>query len=202
MMSNQIKGVVLEINKHSCIIMTPEGKFLQVPKPNQSVKPGAEITCRQSNLSRSWLKSGAIAAILTFFMFGFSLYQTMLPTAVAYVSLDINPSIEIGVDKNSQVIEVKGLNEEGKKLLKQVSLKHKNVYLAIEELIAASIENNYLDPGQENLVFAAVTNKSDAETVLVVEEELVYATITKSAAKTLQAPVQVLVTEAKPEVQK
>lgn len=200
-MSNQIKGVVLEVNKHSCIIMTPEGKFQRVPIPNQPVKPGAEITCHQSNLSHSWLKSGAIAAILTLFLFGFSLYQTMLPTAVAYVSLDINPSIEMGVDKNSQVIKAKGLNDEGDNLLKLVSLKNKNVYLAIEELIAASIENNYLDPDQENLVFAAVTNETDAGTT-VVEEELVYDTITRSAAKTPQVPVKVLVTEAKPEVQK
>ncbi len=200
-MSNQIKGIVLEVKKRSCIIMTPEGKFQRVPKPNQPVEPGAEIICCQFSPTRSWLKSGAIAAVLTLFLFGLSLYQTMLPTAVAYVSLDINPSIEIGVDKNSQVIEAKGLNEDGKTLLKLVALKNKNVYLAIEELIDASIENNYLEPGQENLVFAAVTNNTDTD-IIVVEEELVYATITRSAAKTLQAPVEVLVTEAKPEVQK
>ena len=39
MMSNQIKGVVLEINRTLLYHHDAEGKFLQVPKPNQSVKP-------------------------------------------------------------------------------------------------------------------------------------------------------------------
>jgi len=198
-MSNQIQGLVMEINKRYCIIMTQTGEFHRVPKPAQPVELGTEITCRLGT-GINWLRNGALAAILVVIMIGCSLYQSVLPTAVAYVSLDINPSVEIGVDQNSQVVEVQGLNDDGKELLKMVSLKKKNVYTAIEELIAASIQNDYLDAEKENLVFVAVTKEPTA-TLVVVEEKLVYETIANSITA-IKAPVEVLVTEAKPEVQK
>ena len=72
-------------------------------------------------------------------------------TAAIY-SLDINPSIEIGVDADREVIQVKSLNDDGKQLLKQVNCMGIDIKECIEILIKKSIELGYLDENDENYI--------------------------------------------------
>lgn len=72
-------------------------------------------------------------------------------TAAIY-SLDINPSIEIGVDAEREVIQVKSLNDDGKLLLKQVNCMGLDLKECIDSLIKKSIELGYLDENDENYI--------------------------------------------------
>lgn len=97
----------------------------------------------------------AIAAIV----FSVILWRTMdhfasnysKDTAAIY-SLDINPSVEIGVDLQREVIEIRSLNEEGKQLLGQVNCMGLALGDCIDRLIAKAVELGYLDAQDENYV--------------------------------------------------
>ncbi len=42
-----------------------------------------------------------------------SFFQSNHQMIVAYISVDINPSVEFGIDINDMVVEANGLNQEG-----------------------------------------------------------------------------------------
>lgn len=199
MMKHQVRGIVMEVEKRHCIIMTQAGEFRRVPRPSSRVEVGEEIVVQLHTWS-GWLRPLALVASLLLVVMGWSLYQWLLPTAVAYVSLDINPSLELGVDQNSRVVEAKGLNADGKILLRAAPVKGKDIYEAVAELVEAAVQNNYLNPQQENLVFSAVEVEPEAPPT-VVEEKQVYQAIANSVAK-LKVPVAVQVTVAKPEARR
>lgn len=56
-------------------------------------------------------------------------------TEVSAISIDINPSVEMGVNRYDKVINVKGINEDGKKLVMNLDLKYKSYSDAIDILI-------------------------------------------------------------------
>ena len=64
----------------------------------------------------------------------------------AYVSLDINPSVELVVDENGLVAGVRGVNEDGLVLLYNESgIKGETVDNAVKKIVDVSIEEGYLD---------------------------------------------------------
>ena len=97
--------------------------------------------------------------------------------AVAYVSMDINPSIEFTLDKNNKVISVYGANEDGQVLLyKESGIIGADIENAVEKVTNLAIELGYLDENN-TVVQTSVTANSAAEKLL----EKVNAKITATA---------------------
>ena len=66
--------------------------------------------------------------------------------ATTFVSLDINPSIELTLDKNDKVVSVRGANEDGQVLLYgEADLKGLSVEAAVEKITEWAVELGYLD---------------------------------------------------------
>lgn len=87
--------------------------------------------------------------------------------AESFVSLDINPSIELTLDKNDKVISVRGTNEDGQVLLVDVNLKGLNVEAAVERITDLAVELGYLDENNK-VVGTSVSAKdgTDASAIL------------------------------------
>ena len=56
-------------------------------------------------------------------------------TPIAAISIDINPSMEMGINRFDRVISVTGFNEEGRKLSSMPDVKYKNYTDAIEQIL-------------------------------------------------------------------
>ena len=79
-------------------------------------------------------KTAAVMACLFLFILsagGLKLYFT--PTSV--ISIDINPSIELGVNMFDRIISVKGYNDDGNELADLINVKYTNYKYGLEELI-------------------------------------------------------------------
>ncbi|MGI6648878.1 MAG: anti-sigma factor domain-containing protein [Bacillota bacterium] len=62
-MGKEVQGIVMEISPRSCIIMTREGEFHEVPRPAEKVMVGEEIKTQLPLSSRSkWIRWSSIAA--------------------------------------------------------------------------------------------------------------------------------------------
>lgn len=81
---------------------------------------------------RYTLYAGACACFLFLLLGGHWLYFT--PTA--RISVDINPSIEMDINRFDQVISVTGVNDDGQELSDTLDVKYKNYAAAIEQLLA------------------------------------------------------------------
>lgn len=150
------RGLVAKISDGYCIILTSKGTYERVPLPPQGGRVGAEISYRAA--SSPVLRSMMLVASFLVLFVCYSLFrQASLPVAVAYVSLDINPSLELSVDKNLNVIDVKFFNDDAANLLKQENLKGKTLDDALATVVNQAIEQNYIKPGQDNLIVSTVT---------------------------------------------
>lgn len=83
-----------------------------------------------------------------FLLAGLIVGRTMLSNLFAAedyrILLDINPSIEISVDENGNVEEVKGLNEDGSRTLEGLNLEGESAEDALKTIIAEVVDLGYI----------------------------------------------------------
>ena len=152
------RGLVVKISDGYCIILTGKGTYERIPVPPQGARVGAEVSYSYQAFISPIFKPMALVASFLLLFVCYSLFsQSSLPVAVAYVSLDINPSLELSVDKNLDVIDVKCFNSDAASLVQQERLQGKNLYDALAVVITQAIAKNYIKTGQENLIVSTVT---------------------------------------------
>ncbi len=158
------KGVVIEIAEQSILVMTPDGRFEQVAKLGRICQLGEEISyvnTYKKPLSR-WriprpyaLAAASIFCIMIFAVLSIFGEGGSTNKVAAYVTMDINPSIEVGIDKNEYVVEVRGINDHGVELLKGITFDGLSLE-AFSDLIVDRIEQgHYLDSGKANIIIAS-----------------------------------------------
>ena len=152
------KAVILEVNERTCTVVTADGDFRQL-KLQCNYRPGQEITLPQT--VKSTYRYALVAACLLFFLAAAGLWgKWMNPAVAAYVSLDINPSVEIALDKQNIVMGLNPLNDDGKELATGLQIKGKKMDMALQSLMVAAISKNYINTGGENVILSAVTTLS------------------------------------------
>ena len=63
---------------------------------------------------------------------------------VAYVSMDINPSVELGVNAFDKVVSVEAYNDDGKKILEGIDLRNYDIKNAVSTVISNAISDGYI----------------------------------------------------------
>lgn len=109
----------------------------------------------KSNLVRNKL---AFACSLSILFLGLGTY-TYIKLPVAYVSLDINPSIELSVNRFNNVVSTSALNKDGQILLNDINSDDKSVYGIVNEIIDSAIKEKYISNDKPTAI--AVASISD-----------------------------------------
>lgn len=184
-------GIVSKISGAKCIIITKDGEFRRVPLPSGPVRVGQEIQASSFEWS-ALTKYALIAASLLIAVLGVTLYQSSAAaTPVAYVSLDINPSLEIAVDKNKQVVDISAFNDDSLPLLNNLDYQGKDVYTVLSMILQRAIELKYVAPDRPNLVVSSVVEVEPKEVSLLDTARLQDAVATPLKGKPLKASVVV-----------
>ncbi|HWP97358.1 MAG TPA: anti-sigma factor domain-containing protein [Syntrophomonadaceae bacterium] len=180
MMWFEKRGIVAKISDKTCIVVTPDGTYKKIPLPAQGTQVGAEVAYYNSLFSSAYKPQLMVASILFLLISYTLLQQAILPQAVAYVSLDINPSLEMSVDKHMRVIDVQCFNDDAANLVKQLPLQGKGLNDALTAVVDKAIEQNYIKPGQDNLMVSTISSPGtdptpvDQEAVCQVLEQSIY----------------------------
>lgn len=101
----------------------------------------------------------ALAAVCLFVLFAVGGYSVYI-RPVSYISIDINPSIEIGINRFGRVVSVRAYNVDGQTLLKQVSLKNVSYVQAIDLLLEGERSSGFLRD-DSLLVFTVISDQAD-----------------------------------------
>ena len=97
----------------------------------------------------------AVAACALLVICGAALYNTPLN----YVSFDINPSVELGINAFDRVVSTKAFNEDGEQLLAGLNVVHLSLKDAISDLVEQADEQGYLmDDGSSVIAITAESN--------------------------------------------
>jgi hypothetical protein len=170
------KGVILEINDLYLTLLTPEGEFLRARKLQQDYQVGEEIdffpemaAAKRKSFNHSFVngfkaRTIGLAAALMLVMGG------LLPVynsgqVYAYMSIDVNPSIEMAVSEELKVLRIKGYNPEGKEIIKEIADWKKKDAAVVAEMILDKIEEKGFFKEKNDVVIATVHNGKVKETV-------------------------------------
>ena len=126
--------------------------------------------------NKGW-KMGLIAACLALVMLagGGGLFYQQAYAVASVVSLDVNPSIELTVNKSEKVLSCTGLNQEGIDVLADMGggsdLKGAKLDVAVNAIVGALVRSGYLD-NLDSAILISVED-SDAARGARLQQELV-----------------------------
>lgn len=108
-------------------------------------------------------KKFAIACFILVFVTGIKGYL-WIQSPVSYISIDVNPSIELALNCFDKVISVTAYNPEGEEILKSLSLKGKLYTKAIDEIVENQIMDTYITDESE-LIFTIAADKTKKSSI-------------------------------------
>lgn len=142
-------GIIIEITGKEAVIMKNGGDFVSIPA-KKGWKKGDIVPVKTKQRSRHFLTAAAaIAACLCFVVTGGSYHYYYAQAAL--ISVDVNPSIELSVNRLDRVTSSSALNEEGEVLLSGVRLTGMECGEAVKKLLQSESGEPYLS-GNKNVV--------------------------------------------------
>jgi hypothetical protein len=170
------KGVILEINDLYLTLLTPEGEFLRARKHQQDYQVGEEIhffpeteAVKRKRFGVSFLNSfKAKAMILTAVLM--LVMTSFLPVyengqVYAYMSIDVNPSIEMAINDDLRVLQMKGYNPEGEQIIAELEGWKKKDAALVAEMVIDKIEDKGYFKNKNDVVIATIYNGNTKDSV-------------------------------------
>lgn len=78
---------------------------------------------------------------------------------ISFVSLDINPSVELGVNVFDVVVSAEAYNDDGEKVLEYLDVKGETVEDAINEIVDSAIADGYVEEDGTSVI--SITSETD-----------------------------------------
>ena len=160
------KGIVMDIKKHSVVVLTPNGEFITCKRKGDSCIIGEEISFDEQEQKAShfsipsFLKPASI--LVACFLFAVLFFYNQPEEKVfAYVSVDINPSLEVSVTRDFRVIDLQACNDDGRRILKELKQwENKQLQEVIRTIIKQSQEDKYLTNDKQVMLTAVAKDKA------------------------------------------
>ncbi len=162
-------GTIMKLKSGKALVFTLDCGMVYI-KARENMFVGQQVSFRQADVfvgRKALLLSLPIAALaaaaaIVVLLFATGVFAGLVPSpldnAVAFVAVDINPSVEFQVDADGKILGVDTLNDDARKLTAGMGLKGLTVNEAVARLIQASVEQGYLDPASGMVMVAGTVN--------------------------------------------
>ena len=154
------KGKVIKVEKHYSTLITPTGEFVNI-KNKGTMYIGQNVIFTEYDIHTNKSKGIAfktVAAVLALVIL-LNAYTKISEDNLAFavVSLDINPSIELKINDEFNVLEIKALNEDGKEIIDKAYIGMEVSYV-VENLVENAKQKKYLTENGDVLIATAILN--------------------------------------------
>ncbi len=163
---SKMKAVVLEKTGSQYTVLEENGTFRRVYR-RQDAEVGEEIEIRTGmeifSGVRVWAGAAAVFLLVLTALLGWNLYQA--PTAVALLSVDINPSVQFTLDAQGHLLNLQTQNEDAKRMLSQMDLTGKPLDQVLEQVVNQAVKQKFLDSAQHWVVvgYSPMSDKTAAQ---------------------------------------
>lgn len=198
---------MIEVTNKKATLLMRDGTFVTVKVP-AGKKPlvgneyqASYFSQRKRSLFVLPSISLSVAALVAFLFISGLMPTSSKPAAAAYISFDINPSLEVGVDEDMNVIEIDTFNEEAKHIIEKYNLSADDSLLFeifADQLIKAYEAEGYMKADQSMLITTISKKSSNKETETALDQAV--NTIVKKAV--VQYPVAITVSETNEDTRK
>lgn len=160
-------GIVMELSEGFATIMQTGGKFTRV-RAETTWQKGDVVAWDRTRLNIKAIS--AVAACFILFLFGSWGGYQFYYTEVSIISLDVNPSLEMGLNRFDRVISATAYNDSGYAILNDVPFQGMSYEDALEALGSSSVFQTYLErnemveiavcsPGKESVILEKLETK-------------------------------------------
>jgi len=183
---SKMKAVVLEKVGSRYTVLGVNGTFRQVHRRlNAEVGEEIEIRAGIVNFSglRVWAGVAALFILVLTSLLGWNLYQA--PTAVALLSVDINPSLQFTIDAQGHLLKFQTQNEDAKRMLKQIDLTGKPIDVVLEQIVSQAYNQKFLNSEQHWVVvgYSPMTDKTSDQMPKELNENQIITWVTGTVEK-------------------
>ena len=174
-MKKKTKAVVLGRKGRYFSVLTEEGEFKRLKVRDEEISAGDEIFLEEETarkpffLPHRWPLAATAAAVVLLLLVG--VFGGSSP-AEAYLAIDINPAIELGLDEEGKIVDFSASDEEGQKVIEAASLKGLSWQEGLQQILLSSKELGFLETTGENEIFVSLIENKNGETVVVTPEEI------------------------------
>lgn len=177
MRAKTVEGIVVKVTQNSIVLLCENGTFTNVPLNLADQVPmlGQHFCyAEKQQLNLNLTKYLAIASIFILTILAYTFMPMENKDSAYIIAMDINPSIEITLNKNLAVQEISGLNSDGKYLIESMEVSNHHLFDVTEKIIMAAKEKGYFQSQEEALVSITVISldKVLKPLELDIEEEL------------------------------
>lgn len=202
--------LVMECGLSYAVVLDQDGRILKVPNlgytVGQSLKDAVllpERPVRQQVLHKRIARWGTMVACLCLLLLGSWVWQSPIGT----VRMQINPDVQLSVNRFDRVVALEGLNEDGAALIDGYHAYGKGMKTVSDELADRAMELGYLSAGGQ-ITLTVDSEKDDwktaAEELLLLElevhfEQRVTVTVDGKQPPAGQEPTEEIIIPSQPE---
>ena len=135
----------------------------------QEIYAGPSKTARLYRRMRTAAIAAAACLALAVVSGGVAGYQNRRVDSV--IGIDVNPSIELSVNRRDKVLRAEALNADAREVLDNMDLENVDLDIAVNALIGSMVRHGYLDD-LDNAILVTVANK-DTEKAAVLRQDVV-----------------------------
>ncbi|WP_010248606.1 anti-sigma-I factor RsgI family protein [Acetivibrio cellulolyticus] len=157
-------GTIIELAQDGAIVMVSDCDFVLIRK-KKGMFLGQQVKFSDSDIknpNKGTIKrvsaiAGIAAALIMIFMAVFQFMQkSPIDRTYAFVDIDINPSLELLIDRNNSVVGIKEINKDAETLLEDNNLKGMPIDYAIEKVFELAHDRGFVYEDKENLVLISL----------------------------------------------
>lgn len=165
----EYSGVVIDIKDKKAYLMTDSCEIVCIRK-QPGMYPGLKVIFDSSekiDTKKTTVKFAAVIGSVAAVFIAVLLYSNLFYTnkIYAFVDFDMGTNMELMVDKDNKVLDVKPHDESSKLLLNDLDLKSKPLDIALVEMIDKLDEKGVIDlnAGNKVLITACLSDKASKE---------------------------------------
>ncbi|WP_315906287.1 anti-sigma factor domain-containing protein [Priestia koreensis] len=161
------KGIIMEIQPDYVTMLTPDGEFVKARYKKRHYAIGEEVEGHEVFIeaTKEKKKRRTKLALVPLFVAAL-LLLSFIPyysqnQVYAYMSIDINPSLELELDRHMNVTDIHAYNKEGKTIIKKLpKWKKRPVHEVTTNIITLSQKEGYLQKKHEIYIATALKRKN------------------------------------------
>jgi Anti-sigma factor N-terminus len=161
------KGIVLKINSHSVIVLTPDGEYLKCKRLLSSYTIGEEIQFPNyavivNNKVKKFMPKLVpvmIASALILMSFVLVDFNKKRVLAAGYVNIESKAKVSLILDKHLKVIALKAKNDQGEKIIAELKDWEKESVKDVAEKLMVELEENEIIQHDEKVTISGSMDK-------------------------------------------
>ncbi|MBY6035032.1 anti-sigma factor domain-containing protein [Fictibacillus nanhaiensis] len=161
------KAIIVEVSNRHLIVLAEGGEFKKIKNTNTKHTVGQEITIPALQDKKNSLfsvlinwKTGTAAALAILLLF----FQVLSPMsgqgAYAFVGMDMDPSLELKINEDMQVLDIYAFNDQGHKVLEHMDeWKEKDIAYVTNLIFETCEDLGYLTTKEEVLITTTLSEE-------------------------------------------